>query len=778
MIHEPAVDIRSARIGRRSPPPAIARKSNAAESSGTKALRQRIGNQGIQRLAAAVSDNSAAAKQGSAPLIQAKLTVGQPGDAYEQEADRVAEQVMRMPAPPEPMDSRALYDSRESPAGSSTMSDRAGKVQRKCACGGTCDSCKAGQTAEEHGTVQPKTAARPLLAAGGASAAATAMNAPPIVHEVLRSPGQHLDAATRAFFEPRFGTDFSDVRVHTDSAASKSAIAVNARAYTAGKNVVFASGQYTPRSHAGQRLLAHELVHVVQQRNGLVSPSSVQRFPDEPAGGCGLCYGDTLYGKKGPANAGIAAHKAIQNELAPHGIDAELPWGKGRVDVAVVRPIRKQIAIAEIKPANEKGIDDGIKQIEERLRVFPKLKAYAGYEWVPLDPHYRIDKRIYFETLAPVCTPPYLVQPGFCYSQDMTVVGPEKGLLYLYACEPSYSQLRKRCSCECKQPKDKEPKDKPKDKETKDKGPSPSPIPPLSELLKLGASVAALLAADAVLGAGLSFVGSLAVGLAPLLALAALAVGIVFLWDKIKSFAHRIAGAVKSVLDKIRAIVAIVGNVIKKIGIKIGELAVWVGGLIKRLAEKIAEGLLWAGRRVLAGAKWLGGKIASGAEAIWDWLWGSDVEPIVPVIELPIAPEPTTRCGTVAREDALIQISSDLLFPFGEWELTKLTPEGLAALKGAAVKILSTRRTSNDPIRFQGFTDNIGSHEFNQKLSERRAGAVAEWFVQHGIIPKAKVEVRGFGKTEAKGNDPEGRKRDRQVNILVTKKGSVEKVCW
>ena len=98
---------------------------------------------------------------------------------------------------------------------------------------------------------------------------------PPIVNEVLRSPGQPLDAQMRAFFEPRFGHDFSRVRVHTDAKAAESARTVNALAYTFGENVVFGSGQLRLETHAGQRLLAHELAHVVQQRNhlGVFSPS-------------------------------------------------------------------------------------------------------------------------------------------------------------------------------------------------------------------------------------------------------------------------------------------------------------------------------------------------------------------------------------------------------------------------------------------------------------------------------------------------------------------------
>jgi cell wall-associated NlpC family hydrolase len=88
---------------------------------------------------------------------------------------------------------------------------------------------------------------------------------PSIVDEVLHSPGQALDAPARAFFEPRFGHDFSQVRVHADATAAESARAVNALAYTVGRNVVFGAGQYAPRTNAGQRLLAHELTHTIQQ---------------------------------------------------------------------------------------------------------------------------------------------------------------------------------------------------------------------------------------------------------------------------------------------------------------------------------------------------------------------------------------------------------------------------------------------------------------------------------------------------------------------------------
>jgi hypothetical protein len=88
---------------------------------------------------------------------------------------------------------------------------------------------------------------------------------PPIIHEVLRSPGGPLDADVRAFMEQRFEHDFSRVTVHTDAKAAESARAVNALAFTAGKKVVFGAGVYSPRSEQGIRILGHELTHVVQQ---------------------------------------------------------------------------------------------------------------------------------------------------------------------------------------------------------------------------------------------------------------------------------------------------------------------------------------------------------------------------------------------------------------------------------------------------------------------------------------------------------------------------------
>lgn len=132
---------------------------------------------------------------------------------------------------------------------------RSNLLQRKCACGGTpgpsgeCAECRNKRLALQRRAAHP----------------AEPSSVPPIVHEVLRSPGQPLDPTTRSFMEPRFGHDFSQVRVHTGARAAESTRAVNALAYVAGQNAVFGTGQYAPRTGAGQRLLAHELAHVVQQ---------------------------------------------------------------------------------------------------------------------------------------------------------------------------------------------------------------------------------------------------------------------------------------------------------------------------------------------------------------------------------------------------------------------------------------------------------------------------------------------------------------------------------
>lgn len=135
-----------------------------------------------------------------------------------------------------------------------------GVLQRQCACR---QHAQGGECKQNQMTLQRKPESRSAV--------------PPIVYEVLRSPGQPLDVPTRAFMEPRFGQDFSQLRVHTDAQAADSANALHAQAYTVGRDIVFGSGKYLTHVGASGHLLAHELTHLVQQTTGGVGADSEVR---------------------------------------------------------------------------------------------------------------------------------------------------------------------------------------------------------------------------------------------------------------------------------------------------------------------------------------------------------------------------------------------------------------------------------------------------------------------------------------------------------------------
>ena len=166
--------------------------------------------------------------------IQPKLTIRQPGDRSEQEADRIADRVMSMP---EPVVHRQVEEDDE---------EVSPKLIRR-------------QTEPEE---EEEEAMSPKAHFGGLS-----MATPDVTGSIgaMRGGGQPLPGSTRAFFEPRFGRDFSEVRIHTGSRAADTAQAINARAFTVGRNIAFGAGQYSPDSRGGRQLLAHELTHVVQQ---------------------------------------------------------------------------------------------------------------------------------------------------------------------------------------------------------------------------------------------------------------------------------------------------------------------------------------------------------------------------------------------------------------------------------------------------------------------------------------------------------------------------------
>jgi lysozyme len=176
-----------------------------AERQDTHRSRSLPGNQVMQRLL-------------QAKVIQAKLTLSQPDDKYEREADRVAKAVMRMP-----------HNQTLDQSTSATDEER---VQRHPIEG------------EKPLSVRPDVEAQVIG---------------------LRGRGKPLSDSTRDFFEPRLGTDLGDIRVHAGREADEVTRSVNAKAFTLDREIFFRSGSYQPMSKTGQRLLAHELTHTIQQ---------------------------------------------------------------------------------------------------------------------------------------------------------------------------------------------------------------------------------------------------------------------------------------------------------------------------------------------------------------------------------------------------------------------------------------------------------------------------------------------------------------------------------
>lgn len=182
-----------------------------------------------------------------ANTIRPKLTVGAANDQLEQEADRVAEQVMSMSVHDADMTTRT--------AANGLPDQHSGTIRRSCI------SCQ-----QEQEELQPK-----LKQPGSAKLT-------PAVESTIASlegKGQSLSTSDRQFFEPRFQTDFSTVRIHQDSSAANAARSINARAFTLGKHIVLANGEYSGGSRSSRKLLAHELTHVIQQRSSV--KKSIQR---------------------------------------------------------------------------------------------------------------------------------------------------------------------------------------------------------------------------------------------------------------------------------------------------------------------------------------------------------------------------------------------------------------------------------------------------------------------------------------------------------------------
>jgi hypothetical protein len=206
---------------------------------------------------------------------QAKLRVSQPGDQLEMEADRVADQVMQMAEPKVRPASLFQADAvaQRQVSGPEEEEDEDKPAQAKLVSDAITPLVQRQMDPDEDEEEEIQ-----MMRAEAHSGSAIAQAAGPQVLPASGS-GYPLDTATRAFMEPRFGHDFGQVRVHADSGAAKSARAVNARAYTLGSDIVFGAGQYAPGTAEGDRLLAHELTHVVQQK--AAGTSGLQRAPAE-----------------------------------------------------------------------------------------------------------------------------------------------------------------------------------------------------------------------------------------------------------------------------------------------------------------------------------------------------------------------------------------------------------------------------------------------------------------------------------------------------------------
>lgn len=180
----------------------------------------------------AAQPEAVATQQASESMVQAKLELGRPGDAFEQEADAIAQRVMTAPAQ--------------------------NFVQKKCA------ACAE----EEH--LQAKEEGRGGPGQGGVVPAPVAS-----AIRAAKGSGAPLDRPTRSFMEQRLGHDLSEVTIHNDAAAGALSGQLGAKAFTTGTDIYFAEGQYQPASSQGRQLLAHELVHVLQQGHG---KERVQRY--------------------------------------------------------------------------------------------------------------------------------------------------------------------------------------------------------------------------------------------------------------------------------------------------------------------------------------------------------------------------------------------------------------------------------------------------------------------------------------------------------------------
>lgn len=299
----------------------------------------------------------------ASPLrLQPKLVINQPGDVYEQEADAMADKVMRMPENSfgDELALKPAVASSQSPS-----NERKETIQRK----------------------ESNNSSGPIIS--------------PSVEQTVRAAGQPLDGLTRSFMEQRFGYDFGNVRIHNDVPAHKSATEINARAYTHDKHVVFGPDQYQPATNAGKTLLAHELTHVLQQ-----TAASRRKFEpsSSPAGAAMGRQSSTDSGQRSRPAAGNSGGQ-IARQPAPlpaspltipsEGVD--MPWvGKGNASSSELGYLRDAPSFwrsfqnaypAQLSPANRALIAGGRSPVVDAVWV-QFHPGHAGYVGDVLEHHH------------------------------------------------------------------------------------------------------------------------------------------------------------------------------------------------------------------------------------------------------------------------------------------------------------------------------------------------------------------------------------------------------
>lgn len=308
-----------------------------------------------------------------------------------------------------------------------------GILQRKCDCGqhtiagSKCDECGKDRQTLQRATRNSESGARNPV--------------PPIIHEVLNSSGQALEANTRGFFEQRFGHDFSHVRVHTGAKAEASAAAVNALAYTVGHDVVFAAGRYAPGTRKGSHLIAHELTHVLQQGFGTrsVQPSlsignaddAAEREADKSA--CNVMQGKTPGGVaavgRGKAvlqraetdtSAGCGNLKDTQSDVNEkiNQVMANARTTSGASAVAVIKGLYDNLA--KNKAPGRTGIEVWAKTLDDTKIKQPE-KSETKYTGV--------NYKLWAQPLFPILNPTMRIH-DFCVGSDKLGHFLQQGLEY------------------------------------------------------------------------------------------------------------------------------------------------------------------------------------------------------------------------------------------------------------------------------------------------------------------------------------------------------------